>query len=263
MICYKPMPKIKALSFDLDDTLYANHPIIARAERAMQLCLQQQLPGQPLISADYWFQIRRQLAREQPQLRHDISQWRLAALEYGLQHDFGQSHCAAADIAELALTTFLRYRTDIRLSAAMVRSLEALAARFPLIAISNGNADIAKMGIAHLFRASLRAGPDGKMKPSADLFQRAVAVLNIEPAHILHVGDHPVADVQGALHAGFSAAWLHQPVQPHPESCMADASDSLHAIEPQPIRHDAKLRQRLTLLPHLEIRDIAELTALV
>jgi putative hydrolase of the HAD superfamily len=163
----------------------------------------------------------------------------------------------------LALTTFLRYRTDIRLSAAMVRSLEALAARFPLIAISNGNADIAKMGIAHLFRASLRAGPDGKMKPSADLFQRAAAVLNIEPAHILHVGDHPVADVQGALHAGFSAAWLHQPVQPHPESCMADASDSLHAIEPQPIRHDAKLRQRLTLLPHLEIRDIAELTALV
>ena len=35
MLVYRPFDTIAALSFDLDDTLYDNYPVIVRAERGL------------------------------------------------------------------------------------------------------------------------------------------------------------------------------------------------------------------------------------
>jgi FMN hydrolase / 5-amino-6-(5-phospho-D-ribitylamino)uracil phosphatase len=201
MRIYKALSPIKALSFDLDDTLYPNADVIQKAELAMQRRLRQLLGAVDYNQPEYWWQQRKNLALLQPQ----------------------------------AMTAFVDARTDIELPVQIRPMLEQLAARYPLVAITNGNADIHKMGIADLFQFSLRAGPDGRMKPYPDLFLNATQRLQIAPSQLLHIGDHVKSDVLGALHAGCQAAWLN--------------------LTPGSV-------QGLKTLPHLEISNVLELTQL-
>lgn len=234
MRIYKALSPIKALSFDLDDTLYPNADVIHQAELAMQQRLQQLLGDVAYNQPDYWWQQRKVLAAVQPDIRHDVSRWRLLALEHGLTTQ-GISGCEAAEIAELAMSAFLTARTDIKLPPQIRPLLEQLASRFPLVAITNGNADIQQMGIGDLFQFALRAGPDGRMKPYPDMFIHAAGRLQLEPSALLHIGDHVKSDVLGALHAGCQTAWLN--------------------LTPGSLK-------TLKTLPHLEISDVLELKAL-
>ncbi len=208
MRIYKSLAPVQALSFDLDDTLYPNSAVIAKAELAMQQRLAQLLPASFHNNSVYWFEQRKILAREDKEVRHDVSRWRLLALERGLTIQ-GLSLCEAGEIAELAMSAFLQARTDIQLEPQVRPLLQQLATRFPLVAITNGNADIEKMGIADLFQFALRAGPDGRMKPYPDMFLTAAERLQLEPKYILHIGDHVHSDVVGALSAGCQSAWLN------------------------------------------------------
>jgi len=234
MRIYKALSPIKALSFDLDDTLYPNSDVISKAELAMQQRLRQVLGDVDYNRPEFWWQQRKLLAAEQPEVRHDVSRWRLLALEQGLIAQ-GFSCCEAGEIAELAMIAFLEARTDIQLPATIRPLLQQLAAHFPLVAITNGNADIQQMGIGDLFRFALRAGPDGRMKPFPDLFQHAARRLQIAPTEILHIGDHVKSDVLGALQAGCQSAWLN--------------------LTPGSVL-------QLKTLPHLEIADVLDLLAL-
>ncbi len=231
---YKNLAPIGALSFDLDDTLYANPDVIARAELAMQQAIARQLPDFANNTPKYWHQLRWQLAKQNPEIRHDVSQWRLTALEQGLA-TAGISNCAAMDIAQYAMDAFLEARTNIQLAPEVRPILQQLAARFPLIAITNGNANLAKMGIADLFTVSLRAGPDGRMKPFPDLFEKAANRLTLSTKQILHIGDHPESDIVGALNAGCQAAWIDKFCRP---------------------------TVRLRVLPHLAISELDQLLQL-
>lgn len=234
MRLYKALQPIHALSFDLDDTLYPNAAVIAAAELAMQQQLQQLLGDVDYNHPQYWWLQRKLLAQQQPAVRHDVSRWRLLALEQGLQAQ-GFSSCAAAEMAEVAMLAFLQARSNIQLPPQVRPILTALAAKFPLVAITNGNADLNRMGIADLFQFALRAGPDGRMKPYPDMFEKAAQRLQLAPVQILHIGDHHKADVIGALNAGCQTCWLN--VEPNTPS-------------------------RLTTLPQLEILQLASLLAL-
>ncbi len=238
MRLYKNLAAIHALSFDLDDTLYPNSNVIVAAEQAMQQRLQQLKPDLPYNDPQYWWQQRKLLAAQNAEIRHDVSRWRLLAVEQGLVAQ-GLSSCEAGEIAELALGAFLQERTNISVSAEVKQLLAQLASRFPLVAITNGNADIQRMGIAPYFQFALRAGPDGRMKPFPDLFRRAAERLSVRTTQILHIGDHVRSDVLGALNAGCQAAWLNP------------------ASSPQPERAKPPL-----VLPHLELSDLRELLAL-
>lgn len=235
MRCYKQLHPLQALSFDLDDTLYPNPEIIAKAELEMQQAIAQALPDLLANTPSYWAQQRRLLAQTQPEIRHDVSQWRLAALEQGLLSQ-GVARCTAQDVSEVAMLAFLQARTDVRLAPTVRAVLAALARHFKLIAITNGNADLTRMGIADLFEFSLRAGPDGRMKPAPDLFHHAAQRLQLPPSAILHIGDHPRSDIVGALNAGCQTAWITQFVP---------------AATP------------LSVLPHLQISALEDLLMLV
>lgn len=54
MRIYKALSPIKALSFDLDDTLYPNTDVISKAELAMQRRLRQVLGDVAYNQPDYW-----------------------------------------------------------------------------------------------------------------------------------------------------------------------------------------------------------------
>ena len=231
MQLFKALVPVKVLSFDLDDTLYDNKPVIAAAEQAMLTALAQQAPQTTTLNSDFWWQQRLQLAKVNPQLRHDIGRWRLLGIEAGLV-TLGLAASDAAAIAQIAYNAFLTERTRISLAPEVITLLSALAQHYKLIAITNGNACINKMGIGDLFEFSLQAGPDGRMKPYADLFLAAANRLQLAPSQILHIGDSHRADVLGALNAGCQAAWLdhHQsPVAVLPHIRLTDVQQ-LHAL---------------------------------
>ncbi|MEO3680576.1 HAD-IA family hydrolase [Rheinheimera sp. FR7-31] len=207
MQLFKALQPIQVLSFDLDDTLYDNKPVIAAAEQAMLQTLALHAPQSQGLNSEFWWQQRKLLAKTNPDIRHDIGRWRLLGLEAGLL-SLGLAQSKASNIAQLAYAAFLTERTRIMLKPDIIRLLSTLAKHYRLIAITNGNASIHKMGVSELFEFSLQAGPDGRMKPYADLFLAAADRLQVEPSAILHIGDSHRADVLGALNAGCQAAWL-------------------------------------------------------
>ncbi|KKO47827.1 haloacid dehalogenase [Arsukibacterium sp. MJ3] len=232
MQVFKALSAIQALSFDLDDTLYHNAPVIAAAEQAMLNALAQQAPVSKNKDSTFWGQQRVQLAKIQPEIRHDIGRWRLLGIEAGLL-ELGLPYQEAKHVAQHGYDAFLEARTRISVTADITQLLTLLATRYRLIAITNGNACIHKMGIGGLFQFSLQAGPDGKMKPYPDMFQLASQRLKLAPAHILHIGDSHRADVMGALAVGCQTAWLdhHQ--------------------------------QAVSTLPHIRLTDVRQLGALL
>ncbi|HEX5793615.1 MAG TPA: HAD-IA family hydrolase [Rheinheimera sp.] len=232
MQIFKALSPVTVLSFDLDDTLYDNRPVIAAAEQAMLTALTELAPASKTIDSDFWWQQRLKLARIEPEIRHDIGRWRLLGIEAGLI-ELGITREQARVIAEQGYAAFLHERTRITLTGDVMRLLQALARRYRLIAITNGNACINKMGIGELFEFSLQAGPDGKMKPYSDLFHTAAQRLGVIPAQILHIGDSYRADVMGALNAGCQAAWLD-----HYQSAIA-------------------------VLPHIRLTDVQQLSVLL
>ena len=227
MQVYKALQPFKVLSFDLDDTLYDNKPVIAAAEQAMLEALAELTPVSQATDSHFWWQQRVKLAHVEPEIRHDIGRWRLLGIESGLI-ELGINRADARVMAEKGYAAFLHERTRITLTDDVIRLLQALASRYRLIAITNGNACIDKMGIGELFEFSLQAGPDGKMKPYSDLFYAAVTRLQVSPAEILHIGDSHRADVMGALNAGCQAAWLdhyQSPVAVLPHIRLTDIKD--------------------------------------
>lgn len=227
MHIYRNLRTIKALSFDLDDTLYDNKPVIQYVEREMVKWLYATHPVSASIPLETWQIFKKQVVISEPELRHDVTRWRKKQIEFGLiqlgysQHNAEQ---AANDGIEHAL--WLRNHVDVPDETHKVMSL--LAEKRPLIAITNGNVDANVIGLGDYFQFVLRAGPDGRAKPHSDMFDLAAKKLAIPSGNILHIGDHPVSDVQGAIHSGWQACWLNET---NPPSCFPDKGKVLPDIE--------------------------------
>jgi HAD superfamily hydrolase (TIGR01549 family) len=237
---FKAIKPIKAISFDLDDTLYENWPIIEKAEQAQLAFLHQQIkqiaPESQKITTAAWLLIRHQLLREHPELHRDIGLLRRRGIFRLLTH-IGIDKTKAKSISEQAFEVFYQKRIAIDISADVLQLLQRLAERYPLIALSNGNADITAMGLNELFTFAIHAGDqDVRQKPYPDMFFTAAQRLNISPSEILHIGDSLKSDVQGALNAGSLAVWFNP--------------------EHKPLSHHSGL-------PHLEIAQLANLELLL
>jgi putative hydrolase of the HAD superfamily len=64
---------------------------------------------------------------------------------------------------------------------------------------------LSALNLAEYFEATIVSIEVGVPKPDRKNFEEAVQKLNLQPEHILHVGDSLREDVQGARAAGFSA----------------------------------------------------------
>jgi putative hydrolase of the HAD superfamily len=95
-----------------------------------------------------------------------------------------------------------------------------LAERYPLVGLSNGNADVFRTPAGPYFKASLSARAFGVAKPDVRIFHAAAAQLNVPVASVLHLGDDAHADVMGAINAGMQTAWIntHCHDWPHPSA---------------------------------------------
>lgn len=78
--------------------------------------------------------------------------------------------------------------------------------------ITNGGATyqqatIDALEIARKFDAILISEREGVRKPAAEIFRRALILLNVEAAEAVYIGDHPEVDINGAQSAGLRAVW--------------------------------------------------------
>ena len=70
---------------------------------------------------------------------------------------------------------------------------------------------MAAMGVEQFFDAVLVSEDEGVRKPDAEIFRRALARCGVAAHEAVFVGDHPVADVEGAQRAGLTAVWKFVP----------------------------------------------------
>lgn len=198
---------IKAITLDLDDTLWPVWPTIERAEKALGLWLSQHAPMAATLFANaaQRNEIRTEIVRTRPELGHDLSALRRESIRAALTRSNENPL-----LAEPAFDVFFAERNRVNLFHDAILALEFLSARFPIVALSNGNADIERIGIKPYFRASISAQAFGMAKPDARIFHAAAGAVDVSPAAVLHIGDDAGLDVLGALNAGMQTVWLNR-----------------------------------------------------
>ncbi|QIR16265.1 HAD-IA family hydrolase [Shewanella aestuarii] len=208
LVQYQRLKPFKAISFDLDDTLYNNRPIIENAVAASFALLNQAYPKTLSWSAHDWQTCKLELCQQMPELNHDTSAARYATLRQGLVQ-LGYCEIEASKGAQLAMECFQFHRSDFSIDAEVLAVLEKLGAHYPLIGITNGNVDASRIGLDKLMKFVLHPGHGIKMKPAQDMFKLACRQLDIDASQLLHIGDHPVSDIVGAKMAGCQTVWLN------------------------------------------------------
>ena len=199
--------KIKAISIDLDDTLWPIWPTIERAEKALHDWLSENAPMASALfaSPSALREIRDHMAASRPELRHDLSAVRRESIRLAL-YRAGENPL----LADRAFEVFFAERQRVTLFDDALPALEFLAARFPLVSVSNGNADLQRVGLAPFFRAAISAREFGVGKPDPRIFHAAAGAVDVMTEDVLHVGDDHTLDALGALNAGMQAAWINR-----------------------------------------------------
>jgi putative hydrolase of the HAD superfamily len=197
--------RVRAITLDLDDTLWPVWPAIARAEAQLLEWLRERAPA---TAARYPTPqslrgVREAMERLRPELRHDLSAMRRESIRHALIESGDDGA-----LAEPAFDVFFEARQQVEFYDDALPVLEALATRYPLVAISNGNADLWRTAAAPFFREALSARGFGVAKPDPRIFEAGARAAGVSIDQVLHVGDDPALDVLGALDAGMQTFWL-------------------------------------------------------
>lgn len=231
---------IKVISFDLDDTLWAVQPVITQANRSLYLWLDSHAPR---FTARYPLQdlgrLRDEVLRQQPQIAHSVTAIRLAVLQHGLS----QSGYAAPDaerLTQAAFAVFMEARNRVALFEHAQQMLTELSAHYRLIALSNGNADLERVGLGTLFEFALNADQVGQAKPHPLMFEQMLARTGVAPGQVIHVGDHPEHDILGAQQCGLHTLWVNRARIPWPQgtapdlevNCLSEVVPKIRAYPP-------------------------------
>lgn len=206
---YRILKPFYAITLDLDDTLYDNYPIINKAEKQSILFFKKYHPALQNIKVKDYYTERLTLLYEQPNIHHDVNLWRWRTLQKILLKS-GLTKYEAQVGADQAMDIIIHWRNKINITENTHKILSALNSKWPLIAITNGNANPKILGLHKYFYDILISGKHGKAKPHTDMFYLAAKKLGIACKYILHVGDNLITDIQGALFANMQTCWIDQ-----------------------------------------------------
>ncbi|MBD2780777.1 5-amino-6-(5-phospho-D-ribitylamino)uracil phosphatase YigB [Xenorhabdus szentirmaii] len=235
---YRPLASFAAMTFDLDDTLYDNHPVIDKTEKEVLCFIRQYDAKFSQFKREDLSLYRQAVLEREPDIYHDMTLWRRQSSELMFIH-YGFSREEAVRGTDEIMSCFTHWRNQITIPEATHSTLSILAEKIPLVAITNGNAEPAAFGLDPYFEFVLKAGTDGRAKPYSDMYHSAAERLSLPVNQILHVGDNLKTDVEGALCSGMQACWIN--------------------LDNKNLMQEPEGR----LLPHVEISDLASLTALL
>ncbi len=81
---YRPLGRISALTFDLDDTLYDNRPVILRTEREALTFVQNYHPALRSFQNEDLQRLRQAVREAEPEIYHDVTRWRFRSIEQAM-----------------------------------------------------------------------------------------------------------------------------------------------------------------------------------
>lgn len=239
MIFYRPLAPIKALSFDLDDTLWDNGPIIRHATQALANFLRDEYPPIADLIHEHWQRHRNALVKQDPRLASDMSVLRHKILQ-ALARQAGFAEQDQIEVADRGLAHFFAQRSAFKVNKNIYSLLERLSENIPLVAITNGNVDLTQVDIGQFFQQVYQANIDAPMKPDPAMFYSALAQLGLPAEEVLHVGDHLVKDVWAAHRLGFQTGWfacnremnlINEPVRALPTVQLKDLEELVQILQ--------------------------------
>ncbi len=221
------MDNIRTITIDLDDTLWAIHPVIKRAEQRLYEWLGENYPRiTEMYEPSDLREIRTEIVVEFADRAHDLT-----FLRHTVLSRIGAAAGYRTDFIEEAFNVFDEVRNDVELFPEVVPALEVLANHFQIVAVTNGNANLETIGIRHLFDDVVTAAMAGAAKPASVVFEMAVDFGGSSKAQTLHVGDHPHYDVDGARAAGLRTAWVNRTAEIWPDEFEAPDIEVVHVGE--------------------------------
>jgi len=204
--------QIRALTLDLDDTLWPVLPALERADQAVDAWLRQHHPevarAWPITAMR---ELRAQIAAERVDLAHDFTTQR----QLTMRHAFAACGIATAPI-DVLWEIYFAARNSVELYPDSLPALQRITARWPVVSLTNGNADLQRIGIHAHFAHQICSRDTGMAKPDPRIFLAAADLLGLAPAEVLHVGDDPAMDICGARDAGLRTAWINREGRPWP-----------------------------------------------
>jgi len=161
---YRPLNEVKAMTFDLDDTLYNNDPVIRQAEAALASHLKAHHSDAAALSPRDWYLLKQAAVNLDGRLASDMGQLRKVILTAALSGKNAHTLCVEIpDDAELnsavdaCFNCFYDARSDLTLDDEVHNVLKLLSDNMPLVGITNGNVNADKIGITPYFETILHA----------------------------------------------------------------------------------------------------------
>lgn len=197
---------VRAITLDLDDTLWPFAPIGARIDQVLHDWMREHSPvTAERFPVEAMRELRERSFAENPHLHHDLSALRRLTLAQALAESGGDP-----DLLDAAYEAFYAARNQVECYPDALDALARIAARVPVAALSNGNADLERIGLMHHFAFQLGSREHGAAKPVASIFHAACERLGVARGEVLHVGDHAEMDVAGAARAGLRSCWINR-----------------------------------------------------
>ena len=218
---------IRTITLDLDDTLWAIHPVIKRAENRLYEWLGEKYPRiTDMYDIADMLEVRRQVIEEFADDAHNLTFLRRTVLSR-----VGVAAGYTTEFVDEAFDVFDAVRNDVEIFPEVIPALEALNHHYTVIAVTNGNANLEAIGIDHLFSEVVTATSAGAAKPARQVFDMAVAVGGASAEQTLHVGDHPYYDVDGARNAGLRTVWVNRDASDWPDEFERPEIEVVHIGE--------------------------------
>lgn len=203
---FKHVSPFKVISFDLDDTLYDNTEVIYRAEVEFSRFLQKKYSLPDYADYSFWAQCKSRVLTTDRDFDDDVTLLRAYGIMAGM---YNLGHEIELEEALELVDTFVKIRSDIKISDEVMSLLKDLKQHYELVAMSNGNVSLEHLGLDGIFSMNVRpCYKKLKRKPHADMFNHLSESLNVPLREIMHVGDEPYSDVKGAVLANCQCAFL-------------------------------------------------------
>ena len=203
------MAEIKLITFDLDNTLWSVEEIIIKAESDMRNWMKTNAPESlSFYSAEYLPKIRQDVIDHHPNKRFDLSFLRLETL-YHVMLKTGLDKNRAREKATRAFEIFFEGRNKVAFFPGALPLLEELQDSYKIFALTNGNANIVKIGLDKYMDGAISAADVNAGKPDPAMFELLLERTGFEASDAVHIGDNLVDDIEGATRAGFHSIWVN------------------------------------------------------
>ncbi|MFN4218377.1 MAG: HAD family hydrolase [Candidatus Bipolaricaulia bacterium] len=207
------MPKLKAIFFDLDETLLDTSGCRPPAVEASFRVAAQQYPR---LDVEAWRRASDEVKAEMHDLWLNSPNSGAELLREGSYRILKKLGIDDSELATHVSQAYYRtWLKHLKLFPEVQEVLAALRGRLRLGIISNGPSDLQRyklklFDLEREFDPIVISGEVGVAKPDPAIFRHALGLAKVSPSEALYVGDSPTYDIAGAKGAGMQTIWVNR-----------------------------------------------------